>query len=419
MRSTRRARGTTTASRPRPRAARPSDGGGRTPRAAADEPRPARSQQGLCASSRGEASGGSSAAVKSCSLNPPSRSAPSAPFSIRRSARDGRALRPKVDPTRGHPDDEHSVDGRPDGVSHVVARGNLFIGRGPWEHAARIALHPRMPWHGPALDKFPWGFSLSPGCQLGRGLFQLRDGLGDAPDEDHHEAGIRWLRSAEIKSRNPNSGEVARRLWPRRIYKTGPIISNSAVETAKVRRESHVRDPGQYGDMTSPYSGVPSPSVPRDNQFRRISSPNRLPSCRRSTPITSSGALPNWLPSVKEAAAVHLGVGGSAGHASHAVNDFRKMCKFEAYAPTDNVSELTARTNDEGWDSTFEAWLKVSKIGPDDGVLVFSVGGGDVERLVSVNMVRALHSPRSGALASSASSDVTADSRPPWQTHAS
>lgn len=85
-----------------------------------------------------------------------------------------------------------------------------------------------------------------------------------------------------------------------------------------------------------------------------------------------------------------LGVGGSAGHASHAVNDFRKICGFEAYAPTDNVSELTARTNDEGWDTTFEAWLTVSRLAPQDAVLVFSVGGGDVDRRVSVNLVRAL-----------------------------
>jgi D-sedoheptulose 7-phosphate isomerase len=85
-----------------------------------------------------------------------------------------------------------------------------------------------------------------------------------------------------------------------------------------------------------------------------------------------------------------LGVGGSAGHAGHAVNDFRKLCAFEAYAPTDNVSELTARTNDEGWDTTFSAWLAGSRIGPDDAVLVFSVGGGDAERGVSANLVRAL-----------------------------
>src|SRR5664280_1130690 len=85
-----------------------------------------------------------------------------------------------------------------------------------------------------------------------------------------------------------------------------------------------------------------------------------------------------------------LGVGGSAGHASHAVNDFRKLCGFEAYAPTDNVSELTARVNDDGWDTTFEAWLKGSKLGPRDGLLVFSVGGGDLENQVSVNLVRAL-----------------------------
>ena len=85
-----------------------------------------------------------------------------------------------------------------------------------------------------------------------------------------------------------------------------------------------------------------------------------------------------------------LGVGGSAGHAGHAVNDFRKLCWFEAYAPTDNVSELTARTNDEGWDTTFSAWLEGSRLRADDGVLVFSVGGGDAERNVSANIVRAL-----------------------------
>jgi D-sedoheptulose 7-phosphate isomerase len=85
-----------------------------------------------------------------------------------------------------------------------------------------------------------------------------------------------------------------------------------------------------------------------------------------------------------------LGVGGSAGHASHAVNDFRKLCQFEAYSPTDNVSELTARTNDEGWDTTFEAWLRGSRLGSDDAVLIFSVGGGSVENQVSVNLVRAL-----------------------------
>jgi len=85
-----------------------------------------------------------------------------------------------------------------------------------------------------------------------------------------------------------------------------------------------------------------------------------------------------------------LGVGGSAGHASHAVNDFRKLCGIEAYTPTDNVSELTARVNDEGWDTAFSAWLEVSRLGPDDGLLVFSVGGGDLDNQVSVNLVRAL-----------------------------
>src|SRR3954451_16505615 len=85
-----------------------------------------------------------------------------------------------------------------------------------------------------------------------------------------------------------------------------------------------------------------------------------------------------------------LGVGGSAGHASHAVNDFRKICGIEAYTPTDNVSELTARVNDEGWDTSFSEWLKVSRLGARDGLLVFSVGGGSREKNVSMNLVLAL-----------------------------
>ena len=85
-----------------------------------------------------------------------------------------------------------------------------------------------------------------------------------------------------------------------------------------------------------------------------------------------------------------LGVGGSAGNAGHAVNDFRKLVGIEAYAPTDNVSELTARINDEGWDSSFVEWLRVSRLRADDGILVFSVGGGDLENNVSPNIVRAV-----------------------------
>lgn len=85
-----------------------------------------------------------------------------------------------------------------------------------------------------------------------------------------------------------------------------------------------------------------------------------------------------------------LGVGGSAGNASHAVNDFRKICGIEAYAPTDNVSELTARVNDDGWETVFARWLQVSRLAASDMVLVFSVGGGDLERNISPNLVRAL-----------------------------
>ena len=89
-----------------------------------------------------------------------------------------------------------------------------------------------------------------------------------------------------------------------------------------------------------------------------------------------------------------LGVGGGAGHASHAVNDFRKLCRIESYAPTDNVSELTARINDDGWDTSFNGWLEVSRLTERDALLVFSVGGGSREHGVSVNLVNALERGR-------------------------
>jgi len=89
-----------------------------------------------------------------------------------------------------------------------------------------------------------------------------------------------------------------------------------------------------------------------------------------------------------------LGVGGSAANCSHAVNDFRKLCGIEAYAPTDNVSELTARTNDEGWASVFVEWLKTSKLSANDMIFVFSVGGGSLEKNISPNLVAALRHAR-------------------------
>jgi D-sedoheptulose 7-phosphate isomerase len=90
-----------------------------------------------------------------------------------------------------------------------------------------------------------------------------------------------------------------------------------------------------------------------------------------------------------------LGVGGGAGHASHAVNDFRKLCLLESYTPTDNVSELTARTNDDGWETSFSAWLEISRLSTRDALLVFSVGGGSREHGVSINLVRAIEAARS------------------------
>ena len=85
-----------------------------------------------------------------------------------------------------------------------------------------------------------------------------------------------------------------------------------------------------------------------------------------------------------------LGVGGGAGHASHAVNDFRKICGLEAYTPTDNVSELTARVNDDGWETAYVNWLKISKLNKNDMLLVFSVGGGNLEKNISVNILKSL-----------------------------
>ncbi len=94
-----------------------------------------------------------------------------------------------------------------------------------------------------------------------------------------------------------------------------------------------------------------------------------------------------------------LGVGGSAATASHAVNDFRKICGFEAYAPTDNVSELTARTNDDGWATIFTEWLKGSRLNAKDGLLIFSVGGGNLEKNVSPNLVSAIQLARKAGAA--------------------
>jgi D-sedoheptulose 7-phosphate isomerase len=89
-----------------------------------------------------------------------------------------------------------------------------------------------------------------------------------------------------------------------------------------------------------------------------------------------------------------VGVGGGAGHASHAVNDFRKLCGLESYTPTDNVSELTARTNDDGWETSYSAWLEGSRLDADDAIVIFSVGGGSREHNVSVNLVNAIELAR-------------------------
>lgn len=124
-----------------------------------------------------------------------------------------------------------------------------------------------------------------------------------------------------------------------------------------------------------------------------------------------------------------IGVGGGAGHASHAVNDFRKLCGLESYAPTDNVSELTARINDDGWETSFSAWLAVSRVSARDALLIFSVGGGSREMGVSVNLVCAIESAQAagaslygvvgapgGALAEAADVAITLSPPPALRT---
>jgi D-sedoheptulose 7-phosphate isomerase len=112
----------------------------------------------------------------------------------------------------------------------------------------------------------------------------------------------------------------------------------------------------------------------------------------RELPVETIEAIVDGLAAVREQGGrlFILGVGGGAAHASHAVNDFRKLCHLESYAPTDNVSELTARINDDGWESAYAAWLRGSRIAGGDAVLVFSVGGGSREHGVSTNLVAAL-----------------------------
>jgi D-sedoheptulose 7-phosphate isomerase len=116
----------------------------------------------------------------------------------------------------------------------------------------------------------------------------------------------------------------------------------------------------------------------------------------RATDAEQLDAMARGLAAVRERGGrlFILGVGGGAGHASHAVNDFRKLCALESYAPTDNVSELTARTNDDGWETSFSAWLAVSRLSARDALLVFSVGGGSREHNVSVNLVLAMEAAR-------------------------
>jgi D-sedoheptulose 7-phosphate isomerase len=166
-----------------------------------------------------------------------------------------------------------------------------------------------------------------------------------------------------------------------------------AVQTEKFTPEAPASAP-EPGGLTKLASALASHSAPAPAPgagFAQTYIAESIEILRRID-LREVDRMAEGLQSVREAGGrlFILGVGGSAGHAGHAVNDFRKLCGFEAYAPTDNVSELTARANDEGWDTCFSAWLEGSRIHSHDGVLVFSVGGGNREKNVSVNIVRAL-----------------------------
>jgi len=119
---------------------------------------------------------------------------------------------------------------------------------------------------------------------------------------------------------------------------------------------------------------------------------NLIPELIKKIDVKKINKVINYLISVKrkKGRIFFLGVGGSAGNCSHAVNDFRKICEIESYTPTDNVSELTARINDDGWDSSFKNWLQISQLNSKDVLFIFSVGGGNLKKKVSVNLIKAI-----------------------------
>ena len=119
---------------------------------------------------------------------------------------------------------------------------------------------------------------------------------------------------------------------------------------------------------------------------------NLIPELIKKIDVKKINKVINYLISVKrkKGRIFFLGVGGSAGNCSHAVNDFRKICEIESYTPTDNVSELTARINDDGWDSSFKNWLQISQLNSKDVLFIFSVGGGNFKKKVSVNLIKAI-----------------------------
>src|SRR6185369_5684859 len=160
------------------------------------------------------------------------------------------------------------------------------------------------------------------------------------------------------------------------------------------RRQHHRRTDGQGEHLGYQYRrGLPRGEVM--DSFARSFLDESIEALRQID-ATAIDRMAEGLATVREGGGrlFILGVGGSAGHASHAVNDFRKICRFEAYTPTDNVSELTARVNDEGWESCFAEWLKISRLRSNDALLIFSVVGGNVEKNVSVNLVRAIDEAR-------------------------
>jgi D-sedoheptulose 7-phosphate isomerase len=196
---------------------------------------------------------------------------------------------------------------------------------------------------------------------------------------------IRWRRARRSAGAGPFQRRAILRIWP-----AGSTIqlNIAAVRHGRVsrRRERSFLLPSAVGRLVDWAFSVPEASTHATRFFAETQRVAELMDC----PAVEKMAEELAALRARNGRLFMIGVGGSAGNCSHAVNDFRKLCAIEAYAAVDNVSELTARTNDEGWSTVFSDWLKVSKLSQNDAIFVLSVGGGDATRNISANIVKAV-----------------------------